>query len=115
MLCVTSPLKKPYGTLKPHSLSRKWSATTSAVVGVGPSAAVQNLRSSKDKANALAAVHAMSVLHRLSQLCIVDFLMTSGSDLALVAASPAKNWRDSSDQRPHFTTQDHKPSSTNSG
>ena len=31
-------------TLKAHSLSRKWSATTSAVVGVGPLAAVQHLR-----------------------------------------------------------------------
>ena len=38
-------------------------------------------------------------LHRRKKKCIVVFLMTSGSDLALVATSPAKNWRDS-DQRP---------------
>ena len=46
---------------------------------------MQHLHSNKDKAEALAAVHSMSVLHRRSQLCTVDFLMTSGSDLALVA------------------------------
>ena len=34
-LCVRVRRRKPYGTFKPHSLSKKWSATTFAVVGFG--------------------------------------------------------------------------------
>ena len=83
--------------LKTHSTSRKWSATTSAVGGVEPSAAAQHLRSNKEREKALAA---MRVHHQRSEQNMVDFLMSSGSDLALAAASEAKNCRDSLDHRP---------------
>ena len=61
-LYVVCPCYTPCMPVAPqtHSTPQKWSATTSAVGGVEPSAA-QHLRSSKDRENALAAVQAMRV------------------------------------------------------
>ena len=64
----------------PPRLSEAWNHPATA----------QHLRCNKEREKALAAVQAMRVHHRRNQQNMVDFLMSSGSDLALAAAGEAK-------------------------
>ena len=106
---VTGNKNETSHTPHPTHVSRWWSAITSDVVGVSPSAEAQHLRSNKDRAKARAAVHAMRTLHLRSQASIADFRITSGSLLALASARALRKLLASADHLPPTS----QPSTTN--
>ena len=78
----------------------RFSPTTSAVDGVGPSHLPPPLASSRDCENALALLHAMMVIHRRSHAALARFCWGTGSVRAFALASCRKNACISVDSRP---------------